>query len=88
MKWIRRSDYAIEKPLGWSFYFTKGKTAMRETGFRFGIYGGTLYIPASDLALPNYDFKEWFFRIPISGVHLVLCRIREEKNPRRPVSDA
>lgn len=85
---MRRSAYGIDKPLGWSYYFTRDDHPRHKqvhwwtwdnqykTLFRWGVWGGTLYIKAGSPELPMHDFKEWFIRIPIVGKVLVLCRIR------------
>lgn len=63
-----------DKPLGWSYDVIPGTS---KTGFRYGIFGGTLHIPCSngEMGRVGYDFKEWFFRIPVLNIVIVLCRI-------------
>lgn len=59
MKWLRTEG--VEKPLGWSFHFAH----VNRQGFKLGMFGGTLYIP-------EFDFREWFFRIPLMSQGIIV----------------
>lgn len=52
------------KPIGWSWYIGNAT----RNGFFLGIFGGTLQIR-------DYQFQEWFFRVPFLGAVLVICHI-------------